>query len=168
MGSLARIGVLSDTHVPTRARALPPVLFEAFANVTMILHAGDLTTRRVLEELEALAPVYAVHGNVDPPEVARSLPRRRIVEVEGVRIGLIHGDGPDRAKTPERALKAFTDVDCVVFGHTHSPLCERRGGVLLFNPGSPTDRRRERQFSYGFLTVSDGRVEGEILRFGGS
>lgn len=165
---MVRIGVLSDTHVPTRAKALPPVLFEAFRGVAMILHAGDLTTRDVLDELEAIAPVHAVRGNVDPPEVARLLPARRVIEVEGVKIGLIHGDGPSRAKTPERALKAFDGVQCVVFGHTHIPLCERRGGVLLFNPGSPTDRRGQPRYSYGFLTVAGGRVDGEIHRFGGS
>ena len=165
---MVRIGVVSDTHVPDRAAALPPVLFEAFQGVAMILHAGDLTSKRVLDELEAIAPVYAVHGNMDPPELVRLLPARRTVAVEGVKIGLIHGHGPDRSKTPERALGAFTDVQCVVFGHTHAPMCERRGGVLLFNPGSPSERRGQPQYSYGILIVDDGRVEGEIRRFGGA
>ena len=167
---MVRIGVVSDTHVPGRARALPPVLFEALQGVAMILHAGDLTSSRVLEELGAIAPVYAVHGNMDPPELAQQLPARRIVEVEGVKIGLIHGHRPDRdrSRTPEWALGAFEGVQCVVFGHTHVPMCERRGGVLLFNPGSPTDRRGQPQFSFGFLTVDGDRIEGEIQRFGGA
>lgn len=160
-----RIGVLSDTHVPGRARALPPVLFEAFDGVDMILHAGDLVSTRVLVELEAIAPVVAVRGNMDPPELARQLPKQRELLLEGVKIGLIHGDGPGARRPAERALAAFPDADCIVFGHSHVPMCERRGRTLLFNPGSPTDRRRQPQHSYGFLTLVDGEVQGEIVRF---
>jgi len=159
-----KIGVLSDTHIPSRARSLPPIIFEAFAGAAMILHAGDIATGDVLVELEAIAPVYAVRGNVDPPELCARLPATRVVEVEGVRIGLIHGDGP-HGRTEDRALKAFSGVDCVVFGHTHVPVCERRGGVLLFNPGSPTDRRTQSKCSYGILSVRGGAIEGEIVRF---
>ena len=161
---MIKIGVLSDTHIPSKARALPPVLFEAFAGVAMILHAGDLACAEVLTELESLAPVYAVRGNVDPPELFSRLPLVRTVEAGGAVIGMIHGDG--RAGTAEeRALRAFPHADCVVFGHTHVPVCERRGSVLIFNPGSPTDRRREPKHSFGILTVRSGRVEGEIIRF---
>ncbi len=161
-----RIGVVSDTHIPMRARALPPILFEAFGDVDAILHAGDVATEDVLRDLEAVAPVLAVRGNVDPPELWTRLPQRRLLHFDGVHIGLIHGDGAG-GTTAGRALKAFADerVSCVVFGHSHIPLCERRGGVLLFNPGSPTDRRRQPTFSYGLLTVADGEVEGTIITF---
>lgn len=161
-----RIGVVSDTHIPMRARALPQLLFDAFADVDVILHAGDVAIENVLLDLEALAPVYAVRGNVDPPELWRKLPQRRLLDLAGARIGLIHGDGVS-GSTPQRALKAFANdrVDCVVFGHSHTPMCERRNGLLLFNPGSPTDRRRQAQHSYGLLTINDGQVDGEILTF---
>lgn len=159
-----KIGVLSDTHIPSRARSLPAIIFEAFADAAMILHAGDVACLDVLTELESLAPVYAVRGNIDPPELYSRLPPSRTIEAEGVTIGLIHGDGRS-GRTEERALKAFPDADCVVFGHSHTPLCERRGGILLFNPGSPTDRRMQPRHSFGILTVHAGQITGEIITF---
>ena len=164
MPSPVRIGVISDTHIPYRAKAIPPIVYELFRGVAMILHAGDLVTLDVMTQLEAIAPLYAVYGNVDPPEVVQRLPKKREILVEGVRIGLVHGDGPG-GSTPERALATFTDVHCVVFGHSHTPMCQRVGQTLLFNPGSATDRRREPKHSVGILTVADGRVDGEIIRF---
>lgn len=159
-----RIGVISDTHIPYRARTIPPIVFEIFRDVAMILHAGDLVTLDVITQLEAQAPVYAVYGNVDPLDVVQKLPKKREIEVEGVRIGLVHGDGPGRS-TAERALAAFSGVDCIVFGHSHSPLCQRVDDVLLFNPGSATDRRAQPKHSVGILTVHDGKIDGEIIRF---
>lgn len=160
-----RIGVISDTHVPGRARAIPPIIFEAFRGVDLILHAGDLVSSKVLVELEAIAPVMAVRGNMDPPELYSRLPKKRELNLEGVTIGLIHGDGPGARRPAERALAAFPHADCVVYGHSHIPHCERIGRTLLFNPGSPTDRRREPMHSYGFLTIANGEVKGEIVRF---
>lgn len=161
-----KIGVLSDTHIPGRGRVLPARIFDAFADVAMILHAGDVASLQVLDDLRTLAPVYAVRGNVDPPELWPQLPMRREVSAGEVRIGLIHGHGT-LGRTEERAREAFRDADvaCIVFGHSHDPLCEMREGVLLFNPGSPTDRRRQAQHSYGMLTVTGTHVEGEIIRF---
>lgn len=159
-----RIGVISDTHIPYRAKTIPPVVYEIFRDVAMILHAGDLVTLDVITQLEAIAPVYAVYGNVDPLDVVQRLPKKREIQVEGVRIGLVHGDGPG-GSTPERALAAFSGVDCVVFGHSHSPVCRRMGDVLLFNPGSATDRRFQPKHSVGVLTVQDGKIDGEIVRF---
>ena len=164
MAEPIRVGVISDTHIPYRAKAIPPIVFELFQGVAMILHAGDLVCDDVIVELEAIAPVYAVHGNVDPPELVRKLPKKREIHVGGVRIGLIHGDGPG-GSTPERALAAFPGVDCVVFGHSHVPMCQRSGATLLFNPGSATDKRWEAQHSVGLLTVAQGAVTGEIIRF---
>lgn len=159
-----RIGVISDTHIPARGRSLPAEVFRIFADVDLILHAGDLVTLDVLTELEALAPVCAVYGNVDPPEVRRRLTARRIVEAGRFRIGLCHGDGGRSAV--EVAARAFSGVDCVVFGHSHQPLCEWRGGVLFFNPGSPTDRRREAHYSVGLLRAGEA-LTGEIIRWPG-
>lgn len=161
-----RIGVLSDTHIPSRARRLPPTLVTVFDGTDLILHAGDLVDVRVLTDLRAIAPVEAVAGNMDPPEFHRRLGRKKILELGGFRIGLVHGDiGSDRSKTPSRSLAAFAgdNVHCVVFGHSHQPYLEQVNGVLLFNPGSPTDRRREPYHTCGILTLGK-RIEAEIIR----
>ena len=160
-----RIGVLSDTHIPTRARQLPPVLFEIFSDVDLLLHAGDLVTENVLLDLQTLAPLEAVAGNMDPPHLKQRLGSKKILEVAGFRLGLTHGhQGEDRSKTPQQALAEFAadQVDCVIFGHSHQPYLETINGVLLFNPGSPTDHRREPRPSCGLLTLDD-RVTVEII-----
>ncbi|HHU30169.1 MAG: metallophosphoesterase [Bacillota bacterium] len=160
-----RIGVLSDTHIPTRARCLPPEIFTVFKNVELILHAGDLVDPLVLSELETLAPVQAVAGNMDPPGLQKLLGRKKILELAGFRIGLVHGDlGYNRTKTPERALQTFAgdNVDAVVFGHTHQPCLQKKDNILLFNPGSPTDRRHEPRHSCGLLILGK-TIEAEFV-----
>lgn len=160
-----RIGVLSDTHIPNRARQIPPVLFEIFAGVDLLLHAGDLAEEKVLLDLQALAPLAAVAGNMDSLILQQQLGHKKILEVAGFRLGLTHGhQGSDRSKTPQRALAEFAadQVDCVVFGHSHQPFLEKINGVLLFNPGSPTDRRREPRHSCGLLTLGD-TIDAEII-----
>ncbi len=163
---IKKIGVLSDTHIPNRARSLPPELFDAFQGVDMILHAGDLVQEEVLLDLMALAPVEAVAGNMDPPHLEKRLGERKLLQIAGLRIGLTHGHGP-RGKIMERAYQAFASEspDCVVFGHSHQPCNIRYRGVLLFNPGSPTDRRREKYPSCGLLTIAGSSISGEILLF---
>ena len=160
-----RIGVLSDTHIPARAKHLPPVLFELFAGVDLILHAGDLVHEEVLIDLAAIAPVEAVAGNMDSLLLHQHLGDKKVLSLAGFNIGLIHGNiGSDRKKTPQRALGAFAGnpVDCVVFGHSHQPYNETVDGILLFNPGSPTDRRRQPRHSCGLLTLGE-TIEGEII-----
>jgi uncharacterized protein len=107
----------------------------------LILHAGDVVTVAVLRELEAFAPIDAVFGNMDEPALQAELPERRVVEAEGVRIGLVHIPGP-RAGREERLVSWFPACDAVVYGHTHVPQVERHRGVWILNPGSPTERRR--------------------------
>lgn len=160
-----KIGVVSDTHIPVRAKQLPAALPEIFTGVDLILHAGDLVDKMVLDELAQIAPVEAVAGNMDPTELSQRLGRKKLIRAGGFLIGLVHGDeGNPRIKTPQRALAAFaeTQVDAIVFGHSHQPFSERVGSVLLFNPGSPTDRRREKKFSCGLITLSD-EIRGEII-----
>ena len=160
------IGVLADTHMPARARDLPPPVAAAMRHVDLILHAGDLTTVDALERIRRLGPpVLAVRGNMDVPDVRMALPVQRIIEVGPWRIGMVHGDGGAGQSTPERARRSFTDVACVIFGHSHQPMNERVDGVLLFNPGSPTDRRTAPTLSYGLLRVTEEGIEGEIIRF---
>lgn len=158
-----RVVVISDTHMPGRARVLPRKLLAELDGADLILHAGDLATVEVLNALRELAPVQAVYGNVDEPELKRVLPRRTKVDVQGRTVGLVHGDSPS-LPTVQRACAEFVDepVDAIVFGHSHKPLLRRDDGVLLFNPGSPTDRRAQPHFSYGRLWVDDaGALQAE-------
>ncbi len=156
------IAAISDTHIPDKARALPEALVERLRTVDLILHAGDITSSSTLDYLKRLAPTEAVHGNVDDPFLKATLPDARVVEAGGFRIGLIHGNVGSGGNTMERARRAFTDVDCVIFGHSHSPYLERHGSVLLLNPGSPTDRRRAPRPSFALLST-DQELAAELV-----
>ena len=156
----ARLAIVSDTHLPRGRRRLPA---ELLAGADMILHAGDFMEASVLEELQALGPgVHAVRGNVDSAELQARLPLVRVVEVGGVRIGMIHDSGPAAGRLA-RLRRRFPDCDAVVFGHSHLPLLESRDGFTIFNPGSPTERRRAPAHTIGFANVRDGRVEFELV-----
>ena len=124
----------------------------------MILHGGDLVAASVLRELEAIAPVEAVFGNMDEPALKELLPERRVVEVEGARIGMVHIAGP-RVGREERLVSWFPGCDAVVYGHTHVPQLERHRGVWILNPGSPTERRRAPQRSMLVVEVAGERLE---------
>lgn len=164
-GDARKILVLSDTHIPGRARSLPPQVLEAAAQADAIVHAGDLVSVDVLDELALFAPVTAVRGNVDDDEVYRRLPDRALLELGGVRIGVTHGHLGRAPTTAARALEQVAGLapDVVVFGHSHRPLIERREGVLLVNPGSPTDRRRAPSPTFAWLYIGGGRVEAELV-----
>ena len=160
MSALVRIGVLSDTHLTLGDARLPVLLARCqqyFAGTELILHAGDVVEPQLLHLLPQR--VLAVRGNLDPPE----LPPRRIVPVAGKRIGLIHGWGA-KYDLEERIVRAFSgeQVDCIVYGHSHQPACHVVNGILLFNPGSPTDRRNAPFPSLGLLTIGT-EIEGEII-----
>jgi hypothetical protein len=157
------IVVMSDTHMPGRAKRLPRGLEAELERAELIIHAGDFATVETLEMLRRFAPVQGVYGNVDEPELRRLLPRRLRFQVHGRWVGVVHGDSP-ALPTVQRAAAEFVDedVDLVIFGHSHVPLLRRDGDVTLFNPGSPTDRRAQPRFSYGRLLVGeDGRLTAE-------
>src|SRR5215207_8496335 len=138
------IAVISDTHLPRGVRRLPEACIERISAAELLLHAGDFSTMQVLRELEAIGPpVMGVHGNVDSAELRRLLPAERVVEAEGARIAMVHDAGP-RTGRLERLRARFGDrADLVVFGHSHMPLQEQADdGFQIFNPGSPTERRR--------------------------
>ena len=160
-----RIGVVSDTHIPARARSLPPVLFSVLKDVQLILHAGDLVEEKVLTELQALAPVHAVCGNMDPPELKARLGRKKLIRIGTHSIGLIHGDG--MRGTTRRRAEAFAALhpEAIVFGHSHYPLCDYSGGILIFNPGSAVDRRRAPRCSCGILNLAQKVIRGKIIYF---
>lgn len=160
-----KIGVLSDTHIPRRAKALPEVVLETFKGVDYIIHAGDIMTMEVIHELEKLAPVTAITGNTDSPELYESLGDKRILNFGDFNIGIFHGHG-NKGKTIDRAINSFKDdkVDCIVYGHSHIPYCESHNGILLFNPGSPTDKRRNKYFSFGIIDVNE-IISAQIVYF---
>jgi len=159
-----KIGVLSDSHF--RAGRSMPRVADIFRDVEMILHAGDVGDRELLDWLSNIAPVDWVAGNCDRGFEAAAWPSRRVLQVAGVPIGLIHGDGYG-GTTPERARRAFLTqpVKAVVFGHSHQPFNEvGKDGVLLFNPGSVSfPRGMAHQGSCGILTVQDQKITGEIF-----
>jgi putative phosphoesterase len=160
------LGVVSDTHLPKFGRALPPPLVRGLrqAGVEMILHAGDVTEAFALELFEQIAPVVAVAGNNDEKALRKHLPERRIIEAERVRIGLVHGHAGPQKTTPDRAFHAFDGeaVDAIVFGHSHIPYNRRHEGVLLFNPGSPTDKRLNPRYTYGILHIGGDRIDAKL------
>jgi hypothetical protein len=158
-----RIGLLSDTHMPARGLVLPEPVFAAFEGVSAILHAGDLNRLEMLDPLAALAAVHAVAGNTDGWDVKRVLSRQRTLSFDGLTVGLTHGDQGSGSSSLERALSHFPQADVVVFGHSHRPLIERRGRVLLINPGSPTDKRGLPTFSCAVLTITDGQATAELV-----
>jgi putative phosphoesterase len=148
-----RIGVLADTHIPSRSNLLPEVLLRAFEGVDLILHAGDILTPDVLTSLGSIARTVAVAGNNDPTDLALKLGTHKELLLSGYRIGLTHGHVGDGKSTLERALSHFQGADCVVFGHSHIPYREWHSGTLAFNPGSPTDRRLSPRKSFGFIYI---------------
>jgi putative phosphoesterase len=161
------VAIISDTHLPRGGRQLPDACVERLRVADMILHAGDLVALDVLAELEALGPpVVAVHGNVDGPQVRARLPERRVVDVGGVRIGMLHDAGPAGGRLA-RLRSRFAPDGCaaVVFGHSHIPLHERapEDGFQIFNPGSPTDRRRQPRHTMGEASVEDGAMAFRLI-----
>ena len=160
-----RLAIIADTHLPRGARELPEACVARLRGAQLILHAGDLSTLAVLEQLEALGPpVAAVQGNVDDEHVAARLPVQRVVEAAGARIGMVHDAGPAAGRLA-RLARRFPGTDAVVFGHSHIPLHERdpATGFQIFNPGSPTERRRQPRHTMGLARVQDGAVRFELI-----
>ena len=127
--------------MPRGARRLPSACVDALERANLILHVGDFTSLAFFEELEAIAEVAAVHGNMDEPALRASLAERLVVEVEGMRIGLVHDAGPAGGRY-ERLRAGFAGCDAIAYGHTHLPEVTRCGRTWILNPGSPTERRR--------------------------
>jgi putative phosphoesterase len=163
-----KVGIVSDTHLPRFGRALPGALRDGLLNerVALIVHLGDFTGPEVPALFEALAPLEAVAGNNDPPELVDRFGWRKIVTVGGIRLGLVHGDGR-HGTTRSRSLDTFAEdrVDVVCFGHSHQPLCERHESVWIVNPGSPTDKRAQPRYSYAILEIERGHIRPRLVFF---
>ncbi|HEX6695756.1 MAG TPA: metallophosphoesterase family protein [Solirubrobacteraceae bacterium] len=165
------LAIVSDTHLPRGSRALPAACVERLRAADLILHAGDIATAEVLADLRAIGPpVEAVYGNVDDAEVRALLPSARLVAAGGARIAMIHDAGPAGGRLARlRARFAAAGADAVVFGHSHIPLHERDPvtGFQIFNPGSPTDRRRQPTHTMGQARIGeDGGVSFELIDLG--
>jgi putative phosphoesterase len=159
------VAVISDTHLPRGGRRLPDAFVERIREADLLLHAGDFTTVEVLRELERIGPrLVGVHGNVDSAEVRHLLPAERIVRVEDARIAMVHDAGA-RTGRLERMRRRYGEVaDAVVFGHSHLPLHERAAdGFQIFNPGSPTERRRAPAHTMGVAQVEGSSIEFRLI-----
>jgi uncharacterized protein len=147
------VAAIADTHLPRGKRRLPDRCLELLATAEALVHAGDFVSLEALRELESIGtPLYAVHGNSDDAAVCRLLPAEREVDFEGHRIAIVHDAGPRRGRL-ERLRGRYPAAKAVVFGHSHIPVHERASGFQIFNPGSPTERRRAPQRSMGLIRL---------------
>lgn len=149
-----KLGVISDTHIRT-IDEMPATITKALTEVDLIVHAGDFTHKAVLDGLRSIRPVKAVHGNMDSMELKSILPEKDVFEVNGRKIGLIHGSGAPWG-IAERARKQFSGADIIIFGHSHEPCNRYIQGALLLNPGHANN-------SFGLVTI-DGEIKAQILK----
>nr|WP_202425979.1 metallophosphoesterase [Streptomyces sp. HUCO-GS316] len=155
---------MSDTHLPKRARTLPPQLIDELPGAEVVFHAGDWADTDTLDLLESRSRrLVAVYGNNDGPQLRARLPEVAYAELEGLRFGVVHETGPAQGREARCAAR-FPDLDVLVFGHSHIPWdTTAPGGLRLLNPGSPTDRRRQPYCTYLTATVADGRLTDVLL-----
>jgi uncharacterized protein len=162
------IAVIADTHLPRGSRRLPEACVERIAAADLLLHAGDFSTLAALRELEAIGPpLVGVHGNVDSAELRSLLPEERVVEAGGARVALLHDAGRARGRLGRMRLRFAERADALVFGHSHMPLhASSEDGFQIFNPGSPTERRRAPTRTMGLARVADGSLTFELIDLG--
>ena len=162
---MIKVGVISDTHLRKIEAKFLDIIEKYLKDVDVIIHAGDLTTIKILDAFKGKT-VYAVHGNMDDSETQRALPDKLVFEIEGHKIGLIHGWGPPFG-FPDKVLKEFKNekIDCLVYGHSHIPKCEEKKNVLTINPGALFPSFFSRQGSLGYLYIKKGeKIKGEVIK----
>src|SRR5947209_5643371 len=160
------IAIISDTHLPRGSRTLPEACRERLRAADLIIHAGDFSRLEVLEELRQWGPVVGVHGNVDDAAVRAALPETAIVDAGERRLAVVHDAGPAQGRL-RRMRTRFPGVDAAIFGHSHIPLHERApDGFQIFNPGSPTDRRRAPAHTMGVARVIEGKIAFRLVELG--
>jgi uncharacterized protein len=159
-----RLVLTADTHVPKRARDLPPQLWAAVDNADVVVHAGDWVTETLVTALATRSRrLIGVYGNNDGPEIRARLPLIARAELDGVRLAVVHETGPAQGRE-ERCAQRFDDCDLLVFGHSHIPWDSRaHSGLRLLNPGSPTDRRAQPDATFITLTIAAGSVTDVVL-----
>ncbi len=160
---MTRVAVISDTHLPRGARVLPARCVELLCAADLILHGGDFVSVAFLDELRGLGPpAEAVYGNMDEPALKESLPKQHVVEVDGVKIGIVHIAGPAAGRSARLRAK-FPDCDAVIYGHTHVPELVKDAGVWILNPGSPTEKRKAPGHAMLLLDVEAGVLRPEFV-----
>jgi putative phosphoesterase len=158
------IAIIADTHLPRARRQLPLSCVERLRQADLIVHAGDFVALAVLNGLRALGEVVAVPGNVDHPDLRAALPPTESFTADGATIAVVHDSGPKGGRL-ERLRRRFPNADAVIFGHSHLPLHERApDGFQIFNPGSPTARRRAPHHTMGLARTANGSVSFELLQ----
>ena len=166
MSTPRQLALVGDTHLPRGSRRLPDACVERLRAADLVLHTGDFSTAAAYDQIAAIARrLVAVHGNVDDAALRERLPDRRLIELGGVRIGLIHDAGPARGRLA-RMRREFADADAVVFGHSHLPLHEGDDAFQIFNPGSPTERRRAPAHTMGLAEVTGASIRFEVVTLG--
>jgi len=164
--NLKTLGLISDTHIPSRAKAIPSQVFEVFQEAILILHTGDFTEHSVLKDLERLAPVVAVSGNMDSPDLQEELPKMNSVNVDGWRIGVTHSLGVFHNLQRMKTAAEQNNFHVLVFGHTHRPFIKQEGNIWFINPGSPTNPIPPFVVkpTVGLLKISGNKIEPEIVQ----
>jgi putative phosphoesterase len=160
------VGLISDTHIPTKAKAIPKKALEAFKNSSLIVHAGDLIQLSVLDDLEKLAPVVAVRGNVDQHDVKERLPNMNSVRVYDWKIGVIHDSGALWGTRKMKRIAKQKSLDVLVSGHTHRPTLKQENSVFYINPGSPTNPLPPFLVkpTIALLRITKKKIEPEIIQ----
>jgi putative phosphoesterase len=163
--SAKSVGLISDTHVPVRAREVPKKVFEVFEKVDYIIHAGDLVDLSVIDTLEQIAPVLAVYGNMDGPEIRGRLPKINSLKVFDWKIGVIHDPGTLFGMGKMREIARRNGFHVLVYGHTHHANIKWEGEILFINPGSPTNPVPPfiTKPTVGLLTVTREKISPEII-----
>ena len=163
---MMKIVVLSDTHIPERAKDLPEKIYSDLKSAGLLLHAGDVTSLEFFKKLQKNCPfeIKAVQGNMDAPDLRKFLPHKQLIKIDRFKIGLIHGSGSPFGLL-ELVEREFLEEkpDLIIFGHSHQPLSVRREGTLFFNPGSPTDKIFSAANSYGIITI-DKEIHAKIIK----
>ena len=160
---MTRVAVLGDTHLPRRGRDLPPTAWRLIESSDMAIHTGDVTDGPLLERIAQRGPLHAVRGNNDIQ--LAELPEHLMLDIDGVRIAVMHDSGA-RSGRRQRLRARWPEARVAVFGHSHMPVCDDDGDLLLLNPGSPTDRRAMPSFTMAVMTLRDGEVAAEIFDLG--
>jgi len=160
-----KIGVISDTHIPERARVLPEKLCAELEKCDMIIHVGDMVTMEVVQALKKICPNFkAVCGNMDPDPIKKQFPEKEIIQVGKFKIGLKHGNGPpDKVLSLMKDFFEKDDVDMIIFGHSHNPINKKDGKIIFFNPGSPTDEIFAPYKSFGIIEIN-GKIKARIVK----